>query len=131
MKHVLKTFGKPIEIIDFDWVTSLRTAGLHRSVEALWNKTKDTVKDFAYSCGSDVRGKAIIKYLISFCIRICSHIIRRQTGIIRVACADSLDRTHMVIFVLTLPIIAELAKSVALLPSSSGSLSISFHYTFY
>jgi hypothetical protein len=63
LKHVLKTFGKPIEILEFDWVTSLRTNGLHRSVEGLWNKTKDVVKDFTYSYGSDARGKAIIQYV--------------------------------------------------------------------
>lgn len=53
-----------------------------------------------------------------------TEITRHQTGIMRVACADSLDRSHMVIFVLSLPIIAELAKSVALLPASSGLASL-------
>ena len=63
LKHVLKTFGKPIDIVEFDWITALRTSGLHRSVEALWSEVKDAMKDFGYSCGSYYRGKMTSTYV--------------------------------------------------------------------
>ncbi len=61
-----------------------------------------------------------LKYLLHQVKCLLTQNLRLQTGILRLACADSLERSHLAGFFLALPILAELARSVSLLPPTNS-----------
>eukprot|EP01080_Neovahlkampfia_damariscottae_P005190 gene5190-8796_t len=109
-----------IQMLNFDWLTNKKLNGFDFAVEKLWETINGVVEENSINSGTfrlNSSGKILD-----------SKISMKQNGLFRVNCADSLDRTNLSIFFITLKTIPNLLKNIgveSLCPIESEALQLS------
>lgn len=101
---VKKLLGIKIEMIDYDWLHSLKTKGLDKAVEDMWKATGPKFKENGVTCG-------MLKVAPNGNI-VDVKLWKKQNGIVRINCADSLDRTNLSTFFNGFHIVAEQCRLI-------------------
>jgi len=102
---ILKTMMNiDIDHVRYDWHHQYKMEGLNRAVDSLWTMLGGKLKQFGVTTGEMKVGSGT---------QILEHrLTERQRGMLRVNCADSLDRTNLVSFFNGLHIVAEQLRSI-------------------
>lgn len=102
---ILKTkMNIDIQHMRFDWHHQYKIEGLGPAAEQLWSLVGEKLKQFGVTTGVLKPGSGT---------QILDHQVhQRQTGIFRVNCADSLDRTNLCCFFNGVHIVAEQLRSL-------------------
>jgi hypothetical protein len=101
---IKKIMALDVNMIRYDWHHLLKISGINVSVEGLWSLIGPKLKDYGVTVGLmtvSADGKITD-----------SKILKRQQGLVRTNCADSLDRTNLVCFFTSLQTIAEQCKQI-------------------
>lgn len=101
---IKKLMAIDVNMIKYDWHHLLKVNGLNASVEGLWSAVGPKLKAYGVTVGQ-LRVSNDGKILES-------KITKEQNGIVRVNCADSLDRTNLVCFFHSLQTIAEQCRLI-------------------
>jgi hypothetical protein len=78
-----------LSIVSYDWHKSLKHNGVNSTIETLWSLVGETLKNYGYNCGElTISDQKIVE----------SKVTQKQNGLMRVNCADSLDRTNLCLY---------------------------------
>lgn len=97
-----KQMAIPINMINFNWLKKKKEDGIEESVKNYWNLVSQTLKDHGLTSGRLEFSKTGYPLLTNF------QTFETQKGIIRINCADSLDRTNLISFYTCLQIIPQM-----------------------
>ena len=108
-----------LEMLEFDWHTLHKQEGVDKSVKKLWEMVSPKLRAGGVTTGI---------------LRVSSHqtvvdmkLWKKQNGILRVNCADSLDRTNLICFFNSIQVVAEQCRQLGVsLCDPSGDFSESW-----
>ncbi|EFC49945.1 SAC9 protein-like protein [Naegleria gruberi] len=108
-----------LEMLEFDWHTLHKTDGTEKAVKKLWTLVSPKLRGAGVTTGI---------------MRVSSHgtvvdmkLWKKQSGIVRVNCADSLDRTNLICFFNSIQVLAEQCRQLGVsLCDPSGDFSESW-----
>ena len=91
-----------LTVTNFDWHTNVKSMGDASAVEAMWKVLRDKIGQHGYGYGTfdEATGEMIT--------------LRKQAGVLRYNCADSLDRTNLAGFFVAVQLLAEQTKRLGL-----------------
>ena len=91
-----------LTVTNFDWHTNVKGMGDASAVESIWKLLRDKIKAHGYGYGTFDESTGKMKTL------------RKQLGVLRYNCADSLDRTNLAGFFVAVQLLAEQTKRLGL-----------------
>lgn len=101
---VVKKNNFQVSMLNFDWLDAEKSNGIDVAVDMLSDLMQDTLKELSITVGT-FRINREMKLLDS-------KIAQKQQGIFRFNCADSLDRTNLVVFYLSLLQLPDLLHAI-------------------
>ncbi|KAL9658605.1 hypothetical protein ABK040_006142 [Willaertia magna] len=108
-----------LEMLEFDWHTIHKVEGVDGAVKKLWELSSPKIRNNGVSTG-------ILRVTSNNAI-VDMKLWKKQNGIIRVNCADSLDRTNLVCFFISIQVIAEQCRQLGVsLCDPNGDFSESY-----
>lgn len=111
--------NEDVALVNYDWHARMKELGPDANVETLWDTLKKTFEASGISCGSIVQPGSdgtVHDYDPSKCdpltrgVRLEAE--KRQNGVCRFNCADSLDRTNIVTFFVCIQVLAEMCSAL-------------------
>ena len=91
-----------LTVTNFDWHTNVKGMGDASAVESMWKLLRDKIRQHGYGYGTFDEATGEMKTL------------RKQAGVLRYNCADSLDRTNLAGFFVAVQLLAEQTKRLGL-----------------
>jgi hypothetical protein len=116
---VKKMMNLDINMIGFDWHHHLKIHGLDATTDAMWSLVDPVLRDGGVTSG-------VLRLATSGKITDVK-IFKKQNGVIRTNCADSLDRTNLVCFLNSMQYLVDQCRAIgaeqlANVPETSRSL---------
>ncbi len=106
-----------LTVTNFDWHTNVKGLGDASAVESMWKLLRDKIRHHGYGYGTFDEATGEMKTL------------RKQAGVLRYNCADSLDRTNLAGFFVAVQLLAEQTKRLGLVDVLTDPESISLQST--
>lgn len=113
IRTIKKATNIDATVINYDWHMNLKTLGNYQNIEGIWCTMKPPLERIGLSTGTfkpPKEGEPVGDVLDSSSVTI----EKKQTGVVRTNCADSLDRTNIVIFFICYQVIAEMCNELNL-----------------
>lgn len=110
IRNIKKATGIDATVINYDWHMNLKTLGNYQNIEGIWCTMKTPLERIGLSSGTFKYTGTTENELDSSNVTID----KKQTGVVRTNCADSLDRTNIVIFFICYQVIAEMCNELSL-----------------
>lgn len=101
LKLVKKQSNLNVNLISFDWLHTNKHYGIETATNSLWKLVYKNIKEYGVNSGVIKNEK-----------KLDSKILKNQQGLFRVNCADSLDRTNLSIFFITIVYMNDLLKNI-------------------
>eukprot|EP00727_Mastigamoeba_balamuthi_P007855 m51a1_g3690 putative probable phosphoinositide phosphatase sac9-like (1382) ;mRNA; r:344780-350053 len=130
LRYVRRWLNVEAHLINYDWHCLMKQLGTERAIEGLWAQLAHPLERIncssgvAVMSGGDGSGSGADDRCGMACpggLRAVFQGTARQTGLLRINCADSLDRTNVASFFICFQVVAELCRKL----NCSGFRSIS------
>eukprot|EP01114_Cavostelium_apophysatum_P021693 TRINITY_DN7639_c0_g1_i1.p1 TRINITY_DN7639_c0_g1~~TRINITY_DN7639_c0_g1_i1.p1 ORF type:complete len:1285 (+),score=251.78 TRINITY_DN7639_c0_g1_i1:18-3872(+) len=121
LKHVKKFMSLDIKLFNFDWHHNLKQLGADHSIAGLWALLRSSIEDIDLNEGVITLHNTPDKSPSEVSLPSCPEgkyamfqSIKKQKGVIRFNCADSLDRTNIATFFVAFQLAAEMGRRLGL-----------------
>eukprot|EP00164_Ancoracysta_twista_P003230 GFYU01004316.1.p1 GENE.GFYU01004316.1~~GFYU01004316.1.p1 ORF type:complete len:1457 (+),score=347.58 GFYU01004316.1:158-4528(+) len=121
VKHVKKALDADIGVINIDWHANMKALGPDRAIAGFWSSFSGSAQRFDMTQGTlhhnDTPSSVHERFASGEPHVNNMDFISEQDGVIRVNCADSLDRTNLAIFYAMFHVLAEQLRRLGIMPS--------------
>lgn len=112
IRTIKKATNIDATVINYDWHTNLKTLGNYQNIEGIWCTMRTPLERIGLSSGTFKQPEVAESQSVPQSNGVTT--IKKQTGVVRTNCADSLDRTNIVIFFICYQVIAEMCNELNL-----------------